>query len=97
MPTFDEPGEREIALALSPLGGVALVQHLLHAFPQFPADERLVDAAIGLALPVEVSGVESVAQDVVDGGRIHWLEATAESQPRGAGHPHDISERVPTR
>src|SRR5262249_22223599 len=94
MTTLDESGECEIALGFPIPAGVALVQHLLHALPKFPADERLVVAPIGLSLPVEVAGVDAVVQNVVDRGAGHGVPAAGEAQPRGASHTHDLVEGV---
>src|SRR5262249_32964622 len=83
-------------LCLTDPAAVAFIEHLLHALPQFPADERLVVAAISLALPVEVAGVDAIVQDVVDRGAGHGVPAAGEAAPRGASHTHEFVERVPS-
>src|SRR5262249_40271721 len=96
MATLDEPRKCEIVLCLPDPACIAVIQNLLHAFPQFTADERLVDAAISLALPIEVAGVDAIVQDVVDRGAGHGVPAAGEAQPRGASHTHDLVKRVPS-
>src|SRR5258708_2878261 len=94
MPTLDEPGERKIAFGLPTLTDIALIQHFLHALPQLARHQRLMDAAVGLALPDEIARVDAVAQDALNGGLGHCSFAAWQSQPRGSAHGYEVPKGV---
>src|SRR5205814_5141985 len=54
-------------------------------------------AAIRDAIPLEVSAVDPVSEDAVDGCRRYRLVALSKHQAFGARHPRDVPDRVIAR
>ena len=59
----DQPGEGKVACHAAVLLRQPAVHHVLHPLPEFDRNDRLVAALKELAVPLELSAVEPVAQD----------------------------------
>jgi hypothetical protein len=80
----DEPGERPIVLDASRAPRHAALPHVLGLVPQGARHERLMDTAIRRAVPVEITGVDPVLENLVDGGDVHRVLALPEDEAGGS-------------
>ena len=58
----DQPGECEVTCHAAVLLSQPAVHHILHPLPEFDGNNRLVAALKQLAVPLELSAVEPVAE-----------------------------------
>ena len=83
MAAADQAGKGKLAFAVAGLAGIAAVEHALDTFPKFPGYEGLVAAFVAPAVPVELPGVEAIAQDCMDIADRQRPARTAMHEPRG--------------
>jgi hypothetical protein len=83
---LDETREGELVTASLGSLGVAPVEDILDALPEFGRDQGLVRASMDATAPLEVTGVDPLAEDTVHSGRGDERAALAERQAAVPGH-----------